>query len=429
VVVGQGNPALNGRFNDKTALGVDRGASSPYQGNVYAAWSEFQGAAGNNEIQFARSTDHGATFSKPVKISEGVKDNQFADVAVTRDGTVYVVWRQFEGRGHQDDAVVFARSTDGGRTFSKAQVAVTFDSFDAADDYGDPAAAEAAHEAAYRNADGPESEVADEESVGSARDCGSGPNACLAGFTFFRHDSQVRATADQSAAGAPGTVYAVFDATRPETEVPSTSTYNSAPPDPSGRRMVGQGAVYLTKTTDGGRTWSAPALVSRSATGHQWFPDVNADGGRLYALWSDSRNDPQYSVQRPPGNAAATDAYGFHTASPGHDAYGAVSTDGGSTWSTVRLSDTTTQPNYEMFGDRQVPFQGDYNFVSSVGAFAYNTWTDNRQVAGGDDPRYPYGTTFDVLQCRAAQPGGGFGPDTCPDAGGLDQDIVGSTTG
>jgi hypothetical protein len=83
-------------------------------------------------------------------------------------------------------------------------------------------------------------------------------------------------------------------------------------------------------------------------------------------------------------------------------------------------------PNYEMFGDRRVPFHGDYNYVSSVDAFAYGTWTDTRQVRPGDDPRYAGGEGFDVLQCRSADASGAFGPDTCPNAGGLDQDIYGA---
>ena len=53
---------------------------------MYVAWSVFQGN-GNNEIEFVRSTDHGATFSHADQDSEGSLDNQFADIAVTSDGT------------------------------------------------------------------------------------------------------------------------------------------------------------------------------------------------------------------------------------------------------------------------------------------------------------------------------------------------------
>jgi hypothetical protein len=150
-------------------------------------------------------------------------------------------------------------------------------------------------------------------------------------------------------------------------------------------------------------------------------------------VWHDSRNDPAYSVQYPPGNdgaAAARDAAGFAAATAGLDTYGASSRDGGATWQLARVSSVSQMPNYEMFGDRRVPFHGDYNYVSSVGPFAYNVWTDTRQVVPGDDPRYLGGEGFDVKQCRTALPDGTFSADTCPNAGGLDQDIYGvGTTG
>jgi hypothetical protein len=387
---------------------------------VYGAWSLFQGS-GNNSIQFTRSTDHGATFSRGAKISTGSKDVQFADIAVTSDGTVYVAYRQFEtNRGHQENAVAYVVSRDGGRTFSKPAVAATFEPFDAADFAGDPSAAAEAHDEAYEHADGPESEAA-EESVGDSRDCGSGPFACRSGFVFFRHDSQVRITADPKASDQR--VYVAYDATIPGTEEPSQTTYNTA--DPAGSTLrVGQGGIYTT--TLSGSSWSAPRLLAPTARGHQFFPDINADGGVLHAVWHDSRNDPAYDVQYPVGNnGAVRDAGHFAAATAGLDTYGASSRDGGATWKVARLSTVSQMPDYEMFGDRGVPFHGDYNYVSSVGSFAYNVWTDTRQVVAGDDPRHVGGEGFDVKQCRAQGTDGTWGEDTCPNAGGLDQDIFG----
>ncbi|GAA2111868.1 hypothetical protein GCM10009841_34950 [Microlunatus panaciterrae] len=424
VIVGSGTPALNGRFNDKTSIEVDRGVNSPHRGNVYGAWSIFQGLNANNSIQFTRSTDHGATFSKPTKISTGSKGVQFADIAVTSDGTVYIAYRQFETvRGHQQNAMAYVVSHDGGRTFSAPAVAATFEPFDAADTAGDPAAAAKAHEQAYENADGPQSEPS-EESVGDSRDCGSGPFACRSGFVFFRHDSQPRITADPKAADQR--VYLVYDATIPGTEQASATTYNTA--DPAGTTLrVGQGGIYFTSLSSTG--WSTPRLLAPTARGHQFFPDINADGGVLHAIWHDSRNDPAYSVQYPAGNnGAVRDAAGFAAATRGLDTYGASSTTGGTSWAVARLSNVRQKPNYEMFGDRRVPFHGDYNYVSSVGSFAFNTWTDNRQVVGGDDPRYAGGEGFDVHQCRVQDATGAWGPDTCPNAGGLDQDIFGTAS-
>ncbi len=424
VIVGSGTPALNGRFNDKTSIEVDRGVNSPHRGTVYAAWSLFQGVGGNNSIQLVRSTDHGVTFSHPTKISTGSKDVQFADIAVTSNGTVYIAYRQFESnRGHQQNSIRYVTSTDGGRTFTKPLTAAFFEPYDAADSAGDPGAAENAHEQAYRNADGPESE-AGEESVGDSRDCGSGPFACQSGFVFFRHDSQPRITADPKAADQ--NVYLVYDGIVKGTEQDAATTYNTAEPE-GGTLRVGQGAVYFTRLSGG--TWSTPRQIAQVKQGHQFFPDINADGGVLHAVWHDSRNDPAYSVQYPPGNnGAVRDAAGFAAATAGLDTYAASSRDGGVDWASTRLSTASQMPNYEMFGDRRVPFHGDYNYVSSVGSFAMNAWTDTRQVVGGDDPRYPGGEGFDVHQCRSQSADGSWGPDTCPNAGGLDQDIYGRAT-
>jgi hypothetical protein len=54
-------------------------------------------------------------------------------------------------------------------------------------------------------------------------------------------------------------------------------------------------------------------------------------------------------------------------------------------------------------------------------------WPSGQDVVPGVDPRYTDGNGtdgFDVLQCRVFA-NGAWGPDTCPDAGGLDQNIYG----
>ncbi|HET7488486.1 MAG TPA: sialidase family protein [Acidimicrobiales bacterium] len=423
VVVGKGTPSplFLGRFNDKTSIEVDR-TGGGHDGSVYAAWSIFN-ASGNNSILFVRSTDHGATFSKPLDISNGVHDNQDPDIAVTRDGTVYVVWRQFDfaatgqgaGRGGQESAVVFARSTDGGATFSRPAVLATFTEFDAADQPGDPAAYAQAAAEAFASSDG-EAEAGTEAT--GARDCGDGPFACTSGYVFFRHDSQPRATADQTA--GDNTLFVAFDGAKPSTVTASTSTYQT-----SGPGLVAQGAIYFVTISPTGAI-GTPKLLDDQPAGHQWFPDINADGGVLHAVWHDSRLDDGYSVQRPPGDAAALDSSGrFHKASSGIDTWGASSTDGGTTWTSSRLSTQSQNPNLLMFGNRRSPFHGDYNTISSVGRSAFGTWTDTRDVLLGTDIRYPgQAEDFQVHQCRATTDPSVA--DACPNEGGIDQNVYGA---
>jgi len=91
----------------------------PHAGNLYVGWTRW--TVTDSEMLFSRSTDDGKTWSKPIEIDShpGLPrdDNGAAEGfagAVGPDGTLYVVWSQ-------DDYLVLATSRDGGRTFSAAR--------------------------------------------------------------------------------------------------------------------------------------------------------------------------------------------------------------------------------------------------------------------------------------------------------------------
>src|SRR5690242_18508818 len=67
VASGSSAPNLLGKFHDKTAIEVDR-TGGACDGYVYFSWSRFNGN-GVNAIYFSRSTDHGVTFSAPMKLT------------------------------------------------------------------------------------------------------------------------------------------------------------------------------------------------------------------------------------------------------------------------------------------------------------------------------------------------------------------------
>ena len=83
-------------------------------GGLYLVWTE--GSSGSTEVLFARSTDGGKTFSAPLNISNS-KDISSMDprVKVSRGGTVWVIWNEIL-IGNSEIFGVY--STDGGRTFS-----------------------------------------------------------------------------------------------------------------------------------------------------------------------------------------------------------------------------------------------------------------------------------------------------------------------
>jgi hypothetical protein len=422
VIVGEGTPGrqFGGIFQDKPMLEVDR-TNGDTDGNVYVCWSRFTGA-GQNKIYFSRSTDGGETFSRPLEISRSrdVRSAQGCDIAITDDGDVYVSFRTFNDVSpFTETGVAFVKSTDGGQTFTNPRYLATFIAYNPFD---------------------------------SSRDCGDGVEHCPADFVFARIPLEPRITADQS--GGLAGVYVVYNAIDPETRVASDSSYSSA-----GGGSVGQSLVYVVRSLDGGGSWSEPVAVEGGQDGHQFFPDLDAFGGELAVVWQDSRTDPEYSVQFPMGNELVTVGDTERARSSGTNIvntfYASLASSGSGLddfgfGNSVQVSDESHQPEYEMFGNRQVPFQGDYNWISLAqdgsGIVAYMTWTDNRDVLEGNDQREfdpnadgvvddSFDDNFDVHQCRdidtvpvPGPPGSTttrWGADNCANAGGLDQNIYG----
>src|SRR5206468_176730 len=175
VARGSAAPNLLGKFHDKTAIEVDR-TGGACDGNVYFAWARFTGGGSNgfnSSVYFVRSTDHGQTFSNPLKLSQTVHDIQFPDISVTGDGHVYVTYREFaDVRSHSTvDRIAYNASTDCGASFSTPQVILAFEPYDPTDL---------------------------DDSGAVAGGCGDFALHCQSGYTFMRGGTQVRATADQS---------------------------------------------------------------------------------------------------------------------------------------------------------------------------------------------------------------------------------------
>ena len=87
-------------------------------------------------------------------------------------------------------------------------------------------------------------------------------------------------------------------------------------------------------------------------------------------------------------------------------------------------------PQYEMFDAASVPFLGDYNWIQLVerrdgSLFGYMSWTDNRDVVPGTDPRETTQDGFDVESGWELQPDGTY--TRLPNIGGYDQNIYGNS--
>ncbi|MBV9897108.1 MAG: exo-alpha-sialidase [Chloroflexi bacterium] len=150
----------NVALEDKQYMTIDNKASSPFRDRIYVTWTEFTAVSGYIYESF--SNDYGQTFSPKVLVSPattnslcpisvtpgaGCDNNQFSQPFTAPDGTLYVVWDNYNtttgpvlDNGNDDPGadtaaggaaasaapvakdnhaqVLVAKSTDGGMTFS-----------------------------------------------------------------------------------------------------------------------------------------------------------------------------------------------------------------------------------------------------------------------------------------------------------------------
>lgn len=216
-------------LNDKEWIAVDSHATSPFRDRVYVTWTRFifnpvHGNYVQSPIAVSFSADGGHTFSSPQLIVGNVLYGQGSRPVVGPDGTVYVFW-DASTRLATLDSIWVVKSKDGGVTWSKP-VAI--------------------------------SELVEIIPVAN---------------TAFRVNSY------PAAAAAPnGDLYVTWSS------LTSDSTGGLCP----ARTNSGcHSAALLSKSTDGGATWSAPVpafpSVDASTRSAQGYPITQPDGTILSA--------------------------------------------------------------------------------------------------------------------------------------------------
>lgn len=90
-------------------------AVDPFKGRVHVVWQDDR--SGAFQIYHVSSGDSGVSWGTPARVSGVFTLTTEPAVSVVADGVVYVVWQD----GHNgDDDIYYARSTDGGQTWSAA---------------------------------------------------------------------------------------------------------------------------------------------------------------------------------------------------------------------------------------------------------------------------------------------------------------------
>jgi hypothetical protein len=113
---------VSGGTLDKNHLWVDNTATSPYEGQVYSAWTNFTTPYG--AIQVSRSTNDGTSWTTVgTNVSSGVaagSHNQGVNLQTGPGGEVYAVYAAYDvwAPPYNETAIGFSKSTNGGTTWT-----------------------------------------------------------------------------------------------------------------------------------------------------------------------------------------------------------------------------------------------------------------------------------------------------------------------
>ena len=116
-------PAIN-RCNGLPTTACDV-SQSPYRGNIYINWADQRNGQNDTDIWLARSTDGGKTWSKAARVNDDTTHtHQFLTWLEVDQATGYLWFVFYDRRNHTDNHtdVYMAVSTDGGNTFKNFRV-------------------------------------------------------------------------------------------------------------------------------------------------------------------------------------------------------------------------------------------------------------------------------------------------------------------
>ena len=335
---GLASPLHSSNATSDPVLAFDRLGDVYYAGlvfNISAAGPLGNGPIGNLVLFVAKYSNDGATYSGVTLITGPLSaDKPWIAVDNTGgpyDGNVYVAF-DASLTSSSPFATLFTRSMDGGKSFSApfyapsdqtgglpgvavdpaGNVYVSSDAFDPV------TGANLNYTQVSKITNGGTTLVQNVRAVNPAHWVTSG-SSIGASFRAF--------TIPQIAADSHG-VYLVFDDTR-----------------------LGNSNVYVTRSTDGGSSWSIPVEVNDVLAGQHFFPTIAASGGIIDVAWYDSR---------------------FNTASPmtSLDVFFADSLDGGVSFSaSVRVTNVSFNPGLVKRIDApnwNEPFMGDYLGIAAT---------------------------------------------------------------
>ncbi len=317
----------------------------------------------NADFFVAKSTDGGCTYSFVALVS-GASPAIFDDKdAITADANptspfrdnVYAAWTKFTRGG---DQIVFSRSTDGGITWSN------------------PLPISPAHNnnvvggrqgAAVKV--GPDGTVyvvwldtVDKQAVQRLSISHDG------GKTFPSQNITVATVTDNFVSPAPGSSFRQDARAFPSFTIGPTGTLYVAWSNRTGDPTNGHGFVLLTKSADGGLTWTPPVVAGNVSGRSAFFASVAAGPSNRVSVVFLAMDD--VSTGTAPGSGVVF-----------YDAYFTQSTNAGASFSTpLLISTATSDPDGSSTNSLRAQFLGDYITAVADASHVYAVWTDSRNA-------------------------------------------------
>jgi hypothetical protein len=316
-------------------------------GILYATWYRY--CYGDDyHIFFAKSLDRGDTWTADVQVDDGSDDNKYnPEIAVGPTG-INVVWRDF--RPYDDSDIYFARSTDGGETWTNPNIKVHEDSYGYQLHPGIDVDPWGAIYVVYESW-GDYSNIYLVKSIEDG-ETWSWPHVQVDDGRLGNHYFP------ELAVGQDGTIYVSWS-------------------------WWGGDHILFAKSTDGGETWNRPNIQVDYAPSNYFWNDHSSiavdETGNIFVTW---------------------DAYNYDDAYP--DIFFGMSTDGGDTWTnpSVRVNDGTylsqsrpaiacgdTRQAYIVWKDSRGGWDPAINGIYSsrtVSVLAYGEAENDTVVSGGN---------------------------------------------
>jgi hypothetical protein len=231
------DPVCINPFNcllDKNHLTVDKSVASPFQNNVYSAWTDF-GGADSFRIVLSRSVNGALNWSNGLNISGAAGGRIFhqgVNLQTGPNGEVYAVWASYDRWPVGETSIGFTSSVNGGVSFSAPQLAV--------------------------------------DNILGIRTTNIGKNIRVNSFPSM--------TVDNSYGPGRGSIYVVWA----NVGTPGTNTGTDVD-------------IYFIKSANRGANWSAPQRINQKVTGagkKHFFPWITCDPvtGKLHVIYYDDRN-------------------------------------------------------------------------------------------------------------------------------------------